>query len=287
VSAGYGTLFIIATPIGTLGDFPPRAREVLETVSLILAEDTRRARILLDHAGVVAGRRLRSFHEHNEAARLQGALELLQRGESVALTSDAGTPVLSDPGFVLVREARRAGIPIGSVPGPSSFTAALAASGQPPLPAILVGFLPARPGARKNRIDELAAFEWTMVVLLSPHRLADELTDLADGLGDDRPATLVAEISKAHERARLGTLAELASSDEAARPRGEYVLVVGPPQPRATAVTVSREKIVRSYQAGLDRGLGRTQAIKAAAAKLGLGRRDVFDALVVESESDR
>ena len=144
-------MWLVATPIGTLGDLPPRACQVLADADLILAEDTRRARTLLGHAGIAAGRRLLSFHEHNEAERVGRALAALTEGRSVALISDAGTPVLSDPGFPLVREARAAGVPVATVPGPSAFTAALAASGQPPLPATLVGFLPARRLRRPGR----------------------------------------------------------------------------------------------------------------------------------------
>ncbi len=286
MSADFGTLFIVATPIGALADTAPRVGEVLDQARLILAEDTRRARTLLAHLGVSPGGRLRSFHDHNEARRLPAALDVLADGGSVALISDAGTPVLSDPGFVLVREARHRGLPVASVPGPSSFTAALAASGQPPLPATLVGFLPPRAGARRRRIAELAELDWTLVVLLSPHRLAAELVDLADGLGGDRPATLLAELSKLYERAEMATLAELARSDEAAEPRGEYVVVIGPAPPAADRPAANPAQIRAAYQAALDRNQPRKEAIKSAAAELGLGRREVFDALVQDPESD-
>jgi 16S rRNA (cytidine1402-2'-O)-methyltransferase len=273
-------LWIVATPIGTLDDFAPRAREVLDGADLILAEDTRRARTLLNHAGVDPGRRLTSHHEHNEADRLSLALATLRGGRSVVLMSDAGTPVLSDPGFVLVRAARDDGIHVATVPGPSSFTAALAASGQPPLPAILVGFLPARAGARRSRILEFAALPWTLVVLLSPHRLAAELGDLASGLGSDRPATLLAELSKMHERAVVAPLGELVSCEETDTPRGEYVVVVGPPiHPGPTGPADPRE-IRQAYQGAVDAGLTRRQALKAVAEECGVGRREVFDILV-------
>lgn len=275
-----GTLWIVATPIGTLDDFAPRAAEVLEASTLILAEDTRRARKLLDHAGVVAGRRLRSFHEHNEADRLPQALETIRDGGSVALMSDAGTPVLSDPGFVLVRAARRDGLPVATVPGPSSFTAALAASGQPPLPATLIGFLPARAGARRARIEELVSVKWTMVVLLSPHRLGAELSDLAQGLGVDRPATLLAELSKLHERAVMAPLGELNGCDEVKHPRGEYVVVVGPAVESSVAGPVDSAQIRVAYSAAVNAGMNRKEAMKAVAKTLGVGRREVFDSLI-------
>ncbi len=276
----------MATPIGTLDDFAPRAREVLAGAALILAEDTRRARTLLNHVGVAAGRRLRSHHEHNEADRLSLALETLREGRPVVLMSDAGTPVLSDPGFVLVRAARVEGIHVASVPGPSSFTAALAASGQPPLPATLVGFLPARAGARKVRIAEFSGVSWTLVVLLSPHRLAVELGDLAEGLGSDRPATLLAELSKMHERAISAPLGELAGCDEACNPRGEYVVVVGPPIDHGPTGPVDRGQIRRAYRVAVDAGLTRKEALKAVAEELGVGRREVFDSLVNNEIND-
>jgi 16S rRNA (cytidine1402-2'-O)-methyltransferase len=286
VSPKSGTLWIVATPIGTLEDFAPRAREVLEHVALILAEDTRRARILLNHIGTVPGRRLRSFHEHNEADRLPLALAVLREGRSVALMSDAGTPVLSDPGFILVREARREGLGVATIPGPSSFTAALAASGQPPLPATLVGFLPGRGGARRGRIAELAAVPWTLVVLLSPHRLAVELRDLANGLGIERSATLLAELSKLHERALVGSLGELAACEETKNPRGEYVVVVGPGLPAAATEPVDRRSIRAAYADALNAGLVRKEALKAVARELGVGRRTVFDSLIEDEKVD-
>lgn len=275
----------MATPIGTLEDFAPRAREVLNHAELIFAEDTRRARVLLNHIGAVPGRRLKSFHEHNEADRLPLALAVLRRGGAVALMSDAGTPVLSDPGFLLVREARREGLRVATVPGPSSFTAALAASGQPPLPATLVGFLPGRAGARRGRIAELEAVSWTLVVLLSPHRLGAELNDLAAGLGDERPATLLAELSKLHERAVMGSLGELAACEEAGNPRGEYVLVVGPRSSAAMIGAVDRRSIRAAYAEALAGGLARKEALKAVGRELGVGRKAVFDSLI-EDEKD-
>jgi 16S rRNA (cytidine1402-2'-O)-methyltransferase len=275
-----GTLWIVATPIGTLGDLSPRALEVLREVDLILAEDTRRARALLAHFGLAAAGRLRSLHEHNEERKVEALLSDLAGGRSMALVSDAGTPVLSDPGFPLVRAARGAGVPVRSVPGASSFIAALAASGQPPLPAVLSGFLPARPGPRRRRIAELARCPWSMVVLLSPHRLGRELADLAEILGPERRATLLAEISKRHERAVTGTLEALAESGEAASPRGEYVVVVGPAAGATEASPeVGPEKVREEYRRALAGGLARREALRQAARRLGLGRREVFAVL--------
>jgi len=280
VDSSSGTLWLVATPIGTLGDLAPRARDVLADVDVILAEDTRRTRALLSHAGIAAGRRLRSFHQHNEEQRLPRVMEDLEAGRSVALVSDAGTPVLSDPGYLLVREARREAIPVCSVPGASAFTAALAAAGQPPLPAALVGFLPARRGARRRRLAELASWAHTVVVLLSPHRLRDELVDLAETFGEDRPATLLAELSKSHERAIEGALSELAACDEVARPRGEYVVVVGPRSNAPRSVdTVDTKEVRAAYEHALEMGEDRKSALKSVARALGLKRREVYSLL--------
>lgn len=280
-----GRLWIVATPIGALDDLAPRASEVLRGADVLLAEDTRRTGRLLVHAGIESRGRLRSFHEHNEDRQLSRVLDELHAGKEVAILSDAGTPVLSDPGFALVRAAREEGVPVASVPGPSCFTAALAASGQPPLPSTLVGFLPSRVGPRRSRIAELAAVPWTMVVLLSPHRLAAELADLAAGLGSQRRGTLLAELSKRHERAVTAPLGELAKCDESRRPRGEYVVVIGPADRPDRERPTDPGRIREVYDAALDAGLSRKEAIKSTAATLGVGRRRVFDSLV-DHETD-
>jgi 16S rRNA (cytidine1402-2'-O)-methyltransferase len=280
-----GTLWIVATPIGSLEDLGPRARQTLAAVEIILAEDTRRTRTLLAHAGVAAGRRLRSFHDHNERQRLPWVIGELCQGRSVALVSDAGTPAISDPGFGLVREARAAGVRVCSVPGPSAFTAALAAAGQPPLPAALAGFLPPQRAARRRRIADLASWSDTIVMLLSPHRLADELADLAAGLGPQRPATLLAELSKLHERAATGTLDELSRSGECRSPRGEYVVVIGPPA-AAPARAVTAAEVRQMYEESTARGLERREALRETARRLGVGRREVFARLLEDERED-
>jgi 16S rRNA (cytidine1402-2'-O)-methyltransferase len=281
-----GTLWIVATPIGSLQDLGARARELLEHVDLILAEDTRRTRGLLSNAGIRPGRRLLSLHERNEARRVPEIMTRLESGVSVALVSDAGTPVLSDPGYLLVRAARERNFRVNSVPGASAFTAALAAAGQPPLPAVLVGFLPAKRGPRRRRLQEFVHWQNTLVALLSPHRLGDELEDLANAFGGDRPATLMAEISKIHERATVGTLGELATGNEVNRPRGEYVLVVGPRLSGRDPIAEVRSEDVRAaYNRLVDGGADRRQAIKSVAATCGIGRRQVFD-LLIDDEPD-
>jgi 16S rRNA (cytidine1402-2'-O)-methyltransferase len=277
-----GILWIVATPIGTLDDLSSRAGRVLGEVDLVLAEDTRRARKLLSHLGLPSRGRLQSLHEHNEKGQVETLVEALQSGRSLALISDAGTPVLSDPGYLLVREVRNAGYRVCSIPGASSFTAALAAAGQPPLPATLSGFLPARSGPRRRRIAELAVCPWTLVVLLSPHRLARELADLAEIIGGQRRATLLAELSKMHERAVVATLGELATCEDATNPRGEYILVIGPGKIEVNALEVTPEAIQSEYRKAVSDGLNRPEALRRTAGRFGLRRRQVFDLLADE-----
>ncbi len=277
-----GTLWLVATPIGTAGDLSPRAREVLAEADLVLAEDTRRLRSLLRHLGLSAGGKILSFNEHNEDRRLPAALERLAAGGSVALVSDAGTPVLSDPGFPLVRAARSEGYEVLSVPGPSSFVAALAASGQPPLPATLAGFLPPRKAARRRALEALREAPGTVLMLVSPHRIRQELADAAEVLGGERPATLLAEISKFHERGVMETLAELARHPETENPRGEYILVVGPAEEQA--VEAAPEEVRRLYDQAISDGLSRPEALRRVARRLSLPRREIYDLL--EKASD-
>jgi len=279
-----GILWIVATPIGTLDDLSPRAREVLSQVELILAEDTRRARTLLSHLGLPSRGRVRSLHEHNERRQVPALIAALRDGASLALVSDAGTPVLSDPGFVLVRAAHGAGLRVCSVPGASSFTAAIAASGQPPLPATLCGFLPARRGPRRRRVSELESCPWTLVMLLSPHRLARELGDVAEILGEDRQATLLAEISKLHERSMKATLGDLAGCSELDQPRGEYILVVGPRDDGGETSETDPDAVRSQYRSALNDGLERREALRRTARRLGLRRRQVFDLLVDDDD---
>ena len=222
-----GTLYVVATPIGNLDDLSPRAREVLGTVDRIACEDTRHSGRLLQRFGIRAS--LISVHEHNEEQRIGPLLELLREGGSVALVSDAGTPLMSDPGFPLVRAALRDGIRVSPVPGPCAAVAALSVAGLPPEPFRFLGFPSRRKRARREQMQALAAVPDTLVWYESVHRLAATLADLAAALGSERPAFVGRELTKRHEQTRAGTLAELADwagSDPDAR-RGEAVIVVG------------------------------------------------------------
>ncbi len=276
-----GILWIVATPIGTLADLGRRAEEVLAAVDLLLAEDTRRTRRLLTGLGIEISGRLRSLHEHNESKVLPSVLEALHGGNDIAIVSDAGTPVLSDPGFLLVRRVREEGLKVASVPGPSAFTAALAASGQPPLPATLVGFLPPRSGTRRRKLEAFTNIPGSLVLFLSPHRLSGELTDVRDVMGRDRPATLLAELSKRYERAEFGTLDQLVAGKEAGSPRGEYVLVVGPvPDDAGTGEEPTADEAKSLYRDNVAALGDRREALRATARQLRMTRRSLYSLLL-------
>jgi 16S rRNA (cytidine1402-2'-O)-methyltransferase len=220
-----GRLFVVGTPIGNLDDLSPRARDVLAAADVVAAEDTRRTRALLSRIGVEA--RLIAYHEHNEEERVPDLLARLARGESVALVSDAGTPLVSDPGLRLVRAARAAGLTVVPVPGPSAVLAALSAAGLPTDRFAFEGFLPRRPGARDERLRALRAEPRTMVFFESVHRLEETLGALAAELGAERRAVIGRELTKVHEQIVDGTLATLRERLDAGIPLlGEFVLVV-------------------------------------------------------------
>jgi 16S rRNA (cytidine1402-2'-O)-methyltransferase len=222
-----GTLFIVATPIGNLEDLSPRARQTLADVDLIAAEDTRHTGRLLSHFGVKT--RLLALHDHNEADRAQLLVDELQAGKSIALVSDAGTPLISDPGYRLVQAAHDAGVTVSPIPGPSALTAALSVAGLPTDRFCFEGFLPAKKEARRKRLAALASEQRTLVFYESVHRAEDCLQDLIEAFGGDRPASLCRELSKMHEQAVLATLAELheqLAGGDITR-KGEFVIVVG------------------------------------------------------------
>ena len=226
-----GRLYVVATPIGNLGDLSVRAREILQSVSLIAAEDTRHTGVLLKHFGIQTPQV--SLHDHNERHRSGGIIERLRQGDSVALVSDAGTPAINDPGFDLVRTAAAAGCEIVAVPGPCAAIAALSIGGLPTDRFCFEGFLPARGAARRKRLQSLAAEVRTLVLYEAPHRAREALEDCAAVFGAERNAAVAREITKLHEttyRGSLGELLERAGSD-ADFGRGEIViLIAGAPQ---------------------------------------------------------
>ncbi len=241
-AAEAGQLFIVATPIGNLEDITFRAVRVLRECSLIAAEDTRISRRLAAKYGIETP--MIALHEHNEEARTQSLIERLGRGERIALISDAGTPLVSDPGFVLVRAAIEAGIRVVPVPGPSSLLAALCASGLPALPFHFLGFPPRSGRARTHAFEAALRLPGTLIWLESPRRLARTLKDLAATLGGERPAVVARELTKLHEEFVRGTLDELATRFADREVRGEVVVLVGPGAGAAPAEAASDEAIL-------------------------------------------
>jgi 16S rRNA (cytidine1402-2'-O)-methyltransferase len=221
-----GRLYVVATPIGNLGDFSPRARDVLQTCALIAAEDTRHTGLLLRHFAIETP--LVSLHEHNEQERSAELVLRMKSGVAVALVSDAGTPAISDPGYALVRAAAAAGLEIVAVPGPCAALAALSIAALPTARFCFEGFLPARGAARRMRLQALALEERTLVFYESPHRIADTLQDSAAAFGPERCGVVARELTKLHEAVYRGSLAELyaRARAEADFSRGEIVLVV-------------------------------------------------------------
>jgi 16S rRNA (cytidine1402-2'-O)-methyltransferase len=256
-------------------DISVRALRVLSEVAVVAAEDTRRTRALLSRHGLA--QRLVTLEEHNEEQQAPALVERLAAGESIALVSDAGTPVLSDPGFRLIRMAAEAGIEIVSVPGPSAITAALSISGLPTDRFCFEGFLPARPAARRRRLEGLCSEERTLVLFESSHRIADCLQDLVAVFGPDREAAVCREMTKRFETVLRGSLASIAGkiAEEPEQRRGEFVLVVqGGPAARPEAFAEALE-LAQELQAHLPA----SQAVRIAARLRDVSRRELYRAL--------
>ena len=231
-----GKLYIVPTPVGNLGDMTPRAVEVLKSVDTVLTEDTRTSGVLLKHFGI--GTPMRSHHKFNEHEAVAAVVERLQGGEVMALISDAGTPGISDPGFLLSRECRRHGIEVETLPGATAFVPALVNSGLPCDRFVFEGFLPQKKG-RATRLEELKSQPLTMVFYESPVRLLKTLQQFVETFGPDREASVVREISKLHNTTHNDTLAELVEHFTASAPRGEIVIIVAG-CPVAAAVKVDK-----------------------------------------------
>lgn len=266
------TLYVVATPIGNLGDLTPRAREVLGRVDLIAAEDTRHTGRLLQACGIET--RLISLHEHNEAGRVGELLQVLRSGRSVALVSDAGTPSISDPGYRLLHEAVQAGIAISPIPGSCAAIAALSAAGLPTDRFSFEGFLPARSAARRERLAALARDPRTLVFYEAPHRLPDSLEELAAMFGADRPAVIARELTKAFETFYRGSLAELLqrARTDADMQRGEIVILVAGARADLDQEEDALERAVRT----LLEYLPVSQAADAAAKLTGTSRNRAY-----------
>ncbi len=274
-----GRLDVVATPIGNLSDLSDRARQSLANADVIAAEDTRRTRGLMQALGV--SRPLVSLHAHNESQRLPDLLRRLAAGEIVALVSDAGTPLVSDPGAELVRRALEAGIEVRPIPGPSAVVTALVVAGLPAERFCFEGFLPAAERERRERLHELAAEPRTLVFFEAPHRIASSLVDFATIFGAERKAAVARELTKAHETVYRGTLAELAER-AAAEPtfqRGEITLVVEGAQPQARRAD---ERDLRRTVALLAKELPPGKAAALAAQLTGAKRSEAY-ALALEA----
>jgi 16S rRNA (cytidine1402-2'-O)-methyltransferase len=268
-----GILYVVATPLGNLGDLSARAMEVLRAVPVVAAEDTRRTRGLLSHLG--ASPRLLSYHAHSEEPRLETLLEILHDGRDVALVSDAGTPVVSDPGTDLVAAARASGVTVVPIPGPSAVATALSAAGLKGDRYLFLGFIPRKGSERARLLARAAAEEWSVVFFEAPPRLADLLEDLARAVGGSRRAVVARELTKLHEEFRAGTLAELAGYYSEHPPRGEITIVLegtGAPAepPDRTGEAVEQATML------LAEGLTRREVVRRISETLGLPRNDAY-----------
>jgi 16S rRNA (cytidine1402-2'-O)-methyltransferase len=263
-------LYVVATPIGNLSDVTVRALDTLAAADLVACEDTRVTKRLLDRYGIDA--KVLAYHEHSKPAAHRRLLELLSEGKSVALVSDAGTPLISDPGASLVEDAAAAGHRIVPIPGASSLSTALSATGLPTDEVLFLGFLPSKAQARKTYLEVAAPIVATLVIFESPNRIAFLLNDAAEKLGRDRQATVCRELTKIHETFDRGTLAELAERYADRDVKGEIVLVVAPPEEAAPPVEADVDAMLGSAL----KTMGVKEAADHVAAATGLSRRALY-----------
>jgi 16S rRNA (cytidine1402-2'-O)-methyltransferase len=271
---GPGTLVLVATPIGNLGDLSPRALEALAQADIVCCEDTRRTRGLLTHAGL-HGIRLLSLHDHNEMARVDLVLSHLAQGRTVAVVSDAGTPAVSDPGERLVSAAASAGATVTTVPGPSAALAALVVSGLPTDRFCFEGFLPRRGGDRRRRLEQLAHEARTVILFEAPGRLAATLGDLLEACGAERAVVVARELTKIHEEVWRGTLGQASSTFAARDVRGEVVVVLAG-DPETDRAPLDHD-VAEALRESLTAGATLRDAAAAVAAELGISRRRAYD----------
>ena len=269
-------LTLVATPIGNMGDLSPRALAALKAADAVLCEDSRTTGAMLARLSVAA--RLIALHDHNEANEVPRILEMLRQGQKLVLVSDAGTPLVSDPGFRLARAAIAEGLPVSAIPGPNAAVMALVLSGLPPEPFLFEGFLPPRAGARQAALGRLKALEQaglaaSLIFYEAPHRLADSLADMAAAFGPERPAAIAREMTKRFEEVRRGGLGALAAHYASAEARGEICIVVGP---AAAEAVVGDAEVTAQLRAALHSGLSVKDAAEAVAKATGRKRRDVY-----------
>lgn len=265
-----GTLYVVATPIGNLEDLTFRALRILKEVALVAAEDTRHSRKLFQHYGIATP--LTSCHAHNETAKVEALLTRLQQGDSIALISDAGTPAICDPGFVLVRECRLRGLAVVAVPGPSALTAALSIAGLPVDRFAFEGFLPAKAGARRDLLRALRDEARTLVFYEAPHRLPATLAVILEEFGPERQVAVARELSKIHEELFRGSAAAALQHFDRDRVRGEIVLLVAPGAPPLRQETI-REALLRRRR---DSDLPMKEIVKQVAREFGLPGSEVY-----------
>ena len=268
-----GTLYVVATPIGNLRDLSPRATDILGSVSLIAAEDTRHTGQLLQLFGIDT--RLTPLHEHNESGKVDALIATLLRGESVAIVSDAGTPLISDPGFSLIAAARSNGVAVVAVPGACAAIAALSVAGLPTDRFAFEGFLPAKSTARRAQLESLVAESRTLIFYEAPHRIVEALQDMATMLGNERAASVSRELTKRFETTYYGTLAELAqkAASDAGMSRGEIVIVVQGASVQVAMLALDAQKILRL----LAEELSPAQAAKLTAKITGAKRSELYE----------
>ncbi|MEM6388123.1 MAG: 16S rRNA (cytidine(1402)-2'-O)-methyltransferase [Pseudomonadota bacterium] len=263
--------YFIATPLGNARDITLRALDVLASADVLAAEDTRRLKHLLDiHAVPLKGRRILSYHDHNGQAVRPALLSAVSGGQSVAYASDAGSPMVADPGFVLGREAIANGHPVYSVPGPAAVIAGLTVSGLPSDRFTFAGFPPHAKGARRTFLASFGNTSGTLVLYESPNRIAQTLDDAADLLGEGRPCVLARELTKKFEEVRRGSLGEVRANVKVQPPRGEIVLLIG-----AGKNEVSQEDVDTALKAAME-GLRLKDAAREVAEQFGLSRRDLY-----------
>ncbi len=267
-----GHLYVVATPIGNLGDLSPRAQRVLAAVDAVCAEDTRTSGSLLAHFGIQ--RPLLAVHEHNEDAACAGLIERLRKGAALALVSDAGTPLISDPGFALVRAARLAGLPVITIPGPCAAIAAMSLSGLPSDRFVFEGFLPSRAGARKERLRQLATDTRSLILYESSHRIIESVDDIVAVLGGERPLCVARELTKLHEESHSASAADIAAWLRGGphRTKGEFVLVVGGNPAADAADNAAAERVLRV----LLKELPASSAARVAAEITGVRKKELY-----------
>lgn len=276
-------LYLVATPIGAARDITLRALDVLASADVLAAEDTRTLRRLMGIHGVpVAGRPVLAYHDHSPPKARARLLSEIEAGKSVAYASEAGTPLVADPGFVLVRQAAEAGLPVTNAPGPSAVLAALTLSGLPSDRFLFAGFPPASAGARRRALDELAGIGATIVFYESPNRVSRLLSEIASIFGEERPVALCRELTKRFEEVRRGSAATLAREVAETAPKGEIVLVIGPPQVRAAA---SDEELEAALREALTTD-SLKDAVRRVTEDLGLPRRRVYQAALTLEQGE-